>query len=95
MTALDHQTAYSAVAPTRTDVTSRVAKGLKTVFRAFFNRRHIGNLAELSDHHLADIGLLRTDLHQAARTGIVADPTATLATLRRRREDERFARQVC
>lgn len=95
MTALDHQTAYSGVAPLRTDVASRVTKGLKTVFRAFFNRRHIGNLAELSDHHLADIGLLRTDLHQAARTGIVADPTATLATLRRRREEERFARQVC
>lgn len=95
MTALDHQTAYAGAARTRTDVASRVTNGLKTVFRAFFNRRHIGNLAELSDHHLADIGLLRTDLHQAARTGIVADPTATLASLRNRREEERLARQVC
>ncbi len=95
MTALDHHPTYAGAAPTRTDVASRVTNGFKTVFRALFNRRHIGNLAELSDHHLADIGLLRTDLHQAARTGIVADPTATLATLRRRREDERFARQVC
>jgi uncharacterized protein YjiS (DUF1127 family) len=95
MTALDRQTAYAGAAQTRTDVASRVTKALKTVFRAFFNRRHIGNLAELSDHHLADIGLLRSDLHQAARTGIVADPTATLASLRSRREEERYARQVC
>lgn len=95
MTALDHPTTYAGVAPLRTDVASRVANGLKTILRAMFNRRHLGDLNELSDHQLADIGLMRSDLFEAKLTGISADPTTALSQMCQRRREEQMARRVC
>ncbi|MHB2266993.1 DUF1127 domain-containing protein [Aliihoeflea sp. PC F10.4] len=94
MTALDHTTTYASAAPLRTDVASRVANGFKAVLRAMFNRRHLGDLSELSDHQLADIGLMRSDLREARLTPIPADPTTTLSELSRQRHRERTARRV-
>lgn len=95
MTALDHPTTFAGAAPLRTDVASRVAKGFKAIFRSIFNRRHLVELNELSDHQLADMGLMRADLHQARLTRIPADPTSTLSALTRQRHRERLARRVC
>ncbi|MCO6389729.1 DUF1127 domain-containing protein [Aliihoeflea aestuarii] len=95
MTALDHTTTYAGAAPSRTDVASRVANGLKAVLRAMLNRRHLGSLNELSDHQLADIGLMRSDLFEAKLASMSADPTATLSALSQRRAEERMARRVC
>jgi uncharacterized protein YjiS (DUF1127 family) len=95
MTALERRTTYAGAAPLRTDVMSRMVKGLHAILRAMVNRRHLGNLNELSDHQLADIGLTRGDLYAARHTRILADPTSTLSALSRQRRYERLARRIC
>lgn len=95
MTALDRHTTYAGAATLRTDVTSRMVKGLRAILRAMVNRRHLGSLSELSDHQLADIGLVRADLHTASITRMPADPTSTLSALSKKRHVEKLARRVC
>ena len=95
MTAL-HPT-HAAAAETRTvAAVTRVVHGLAAFLRAWSNRRHIGSLGDLSDHELADIGLMRTDLLVARRAPLGRDPTARLSTIARERlTTEEGARRVC
>lgn len=96
MTALDHRTAAIAAETRTVAAVTRMADGLRALFRAISNRREVGNLAQLSDHHLADIGLTRTDLAVALRTPIDVDPTVRLDVMARERlAIEIAARRTC
>lgn len=96
MTALDHPT-HVIVAPSRTvAIVERVENGLRAFCRALFNRRQVIRLAELSDQHLADIGLARADLELALNAPLGADPTAQLGRLAMERSKiMSAARHVC
>ena len=48
------------------------------IVRAVRNRRAVQSLAELDEHALADIGLLRSDVHTALSRPYVADPSKVL-----------------
>lgn len=57
-------------------------------FRAWRLHRSLGSLACLDDHMLRDIGLTRSDLHDAAATPLWSDPSHILAL--RARERRRY-----
>ncbi|MDP2118514.1 MAG: DUF1127 domain-containing protein [Hoeflea sp.] len=57
---------------------------MKALLRALFNRRVVGNLEQLSDHELSDIGLTREDLRFGKSVPFNADPTTELARRARR-----------
>lgn len=63
------------------DATPPAAGMLRGLLRALANRREVGRLGDLSDAALADIGLMRGDLHFARRTPFGVDPTRRLATV--------------
>jgi uncharacterized protein YjiS (DUF1127 family) len=48
------------------------------IVQAVRNRRAVRSLAELDDRALADIGLLRTDVHAALARPSFADPSKVL-----------------
>ena len=58
---------------------------LRGLLRALANRREMTRLSDLSDRGLADIGLMRGDLHFARRAPLGVDPTARLAAVARER----------
>jgi uncharacterized protein YjiS (DUF1127 family) len=94
MTALHHPT-HAAETRTVAAVT-RVVAGLGNLFRAWKNRRHVNRLGDLSDHELADIGLMRSDLAVVLRSPIGVDPTSRLSRMARDRfTAEDGARRVC
>lgn len=96
MTALDHPTSAIAAQTRTVAVVSRVADGLRAFFRAWRNRHQVNRLDWLSDHELADIGLMRTDLVVALRAPLGVDPTARLSDFARERHAaEDGARSVC
>ena len=74
----------SAVGPGFLNVLASVLRQMKALVRALFNRRVIGNLEQLSDHELSDIGLTREDLHFGRSVPFNADPTTELARRARR-----------
>ncbi|RIK83947.1 MAG: hypothetical protein DCC69_13235 [Hyphomicrobiales bacterium] len=81
MTALDHRTPAA-----RADaVAVRATDTLRGLLRALANRREMTRLSDLSDRGLADIGLMRGDLHFARRAPLGVDPTARLAAVARER----------
>ena len=96
MSALDHRT-HAIAAETRTvAAVARVADVLRSFFRALANRRQMNRLSDLSDHALADIGLMRTDLIVAGRSPLGIDPTTRLGTIAHERfTAEDGARRVC
>ncbi|HEY8380925.1 MAG TPA: DUF1127 domain-containing protein [Microvirga sp.] len=51
---------------------------LTRLLRAFRHRRAVASMAELSDHTLADIGLLRTDVYASLAASYLADPSQAL-----------------
>ena len=59
--------------------------------RAYGKRRDLENLANLDDRMLADIGLTRGDLRDAAAEPLWRDPTAVLVMRRRERRTARWA----
>ncbi|WP_081964006.1 DUF1127 domain-containing protein [Hoeflea sp. BAL378] len=61
-----------------------VSGKMKALLRALFNRRVVGNLEQLSDHELSDIGLTREDLRFGRSVPFNSDPTAELARRARR-----------
>ncbi|MCO5070794.1 MAG: DUF1127 domain-containing protein [Rhizobiaceae bacterium] len=78
----------------RQAVATRIVNAVWKSIRLFRNRRAIYQLGELSDAHLADIGLRRSDLHVAISSPFGIDPTAQLGTLAGLRAEEALARQV-
>lgn len=102
MTALDTRT-------TLTPAAARPALGLRVVnaglavanqiakhYRSWRNRREIYRLGEMSDAQLADIGLVRGDLHVVWQTPIGIDPTEQLGRMSeaRIRAYEALARRI-
>jgi uncharacterized protein YjiS (DUF1127 family) len=73
-----------------------IVKAVANFLRAWKNRREIYRLGELSDTHLADIGLTRADLGVVVDLPFVRDPTVHLGTMAaaRQRAVEALARQV-
>lgn len=51
---------------------------LRQVARGFRNRRAVRSLEELDDRRLADIGLLRADVHASLHRSYVVDPSRVL-----------------
>jgi uncharacterized protein YjiS (DUF1127 family) len=51
---------------------------LTRVIWAFRHRAAVRSMADLSDHALADIGLLRTDVHAALGQSFLGDPSRIL-----------------
>jgi uncharacterized protein YjiS (DUF1127 family) len=101
MTALD-RTSFPLAGAVRPAVAVRVKDYIANAFRAWKNRRAIYHLGAMSDHELADIGLVRGDLHVAWRRRHDRDPTATLGRMAEARSiqtlrdaAQRAARQVC
>ena len=96
MTALDHSTPAIG-AGTRTIATVvRLTEVLRMFVRSIRNRRELNHLARLSDHELADIGLMRTDLEVVTHAPLGVDPTARLSRFARERNRlETRARRVC
>ena len=96
MTALDHRTHVIAAETRTVAAVTRVVNGFSSLFRALKNRREANRLGHLSDHELADIGLMRTDIVVAMRSPIAVDPTQRLADFARERyAAEDGARRVC
>lgn len=95
MTALDHRT-LETPARVRPALGLAVVNRVASFLRAWKNRREIYRLGEMSDAQLADIGLVRSDLHVAWRATAGVDPTATLGAISeaRLRATERAARRV-
>lgn len=81
MTALDHRTPEASIDA----AFSRAADVFRGFLRALVNRRQLGRLGDMSDSGLADIGLMRGDLHFARRQPLGVDPTARLAIVARER----------
>jgi len=81
MTALDHRTHEASIDA----ASSRAADAFRGLFRALINRRQMGRLCDMTDSGLADIGLMRGDLHFARRAPLNIDPTARLAIVARER----------
>lgn len=96
MTALDHPTSAIAAAPRTVAAVARLVEMLSGLVRSVKNRRQLNHLSAFSDHELADIGLMRTDLELVMRTPLGIDPTARLSRFARERHRvESGARRVC
>src|SRR5690606_12614286 len=68
---------------------ARAVNALATTLRAIVNRRQYLRLHEMSDHELSDIGLQRSDLHDAWARRLDLEPTRYLDALVRSRGDVR------
>lgn len=51
---------------------------VREIVRAVRHRRAVHSLAELDDHALADVGLLRADVHAALAQPYFVDPSKVL-----------------
>jgi uncharacterized protein YjiS (DUF1127 family) len=93
MTALEPTAHANAAASRVARLIVRVADLVRAIAKSRMNRRHAMELAELSDHQLADIGLTRDDLASVRQLPLGQDPTASLADIvRRRGVDDDFVR---
>ena len=70
-------------------VVTAIVAGLRSIGRAFKNRRDAGKLAALDDRMLADIGITRSDLRDAYAEPLWRDPTDILAGRARERRSNR------
>ncbi len=59
-------------------VIGNAAKVAGTIWRAVEHRRALAQVAGLDDHMLRDIGLTRSDIHDAASVPLTQDPTRML-----------------
>ena len=80
MTAICNLTTVKRPSPLGfSSIVSVILAGLQTVARAMKNRRDASLLAGMDDRMLADIGLTRSDLHDAYAEPMWRDPTDLLA----------------
>lgn len=89
MSAVDRHSAAIFAGTNRPSPAARAAThlagALRDLMRALANRRQLVQLRDLSDRGLADIGLMRLDLHFAGRAPLNVDPTLRLAATARER----------
>ncbi len=78
----DVRTAVTAV--TKQSVLKRAWNVLWRIPALMFRRRIVTRMGELSDHELADIGLMRSDLTGVLSGPFLSDPTAALNQCARR-----------
>jgi uncharacterized protein YjiS (DUF1127 family) len=78
-----------AAPPAAAAATSAMPRWLNWLTAIWRHRRDLELLASFDDHMLADIGLMRTDLHQAMAQPRWHDPTALLSDRRRERRESR------
>ena len=69
----------SSVGPAFLKTLSAASGAMTALVRALLNRRVAGTLEQLSDHHLADIGLTRSDVRQSLAMPLSVDPTVEFA----------------
>lgn len=63
------------------------------ILRAWYNRRTVRQLLDMDDRQLSDIGLYRSDVHDALSVGMSEDPSMELTRRRlQRRGNERAQR---
>jgi uncharacterized protein YjiS (DUF1127 family) len=87
MSAIEHAIPKTTAGSRLAAVARSVVALARRVTRAWVNRRHALQLAELSDHQLADIGQPRRDLALLTRSPFAGDPTTSLAEIARQRAD--------
>jgi uncharacterized protein YjiS (DUF1127 family) len=73
---------------------ARAVNAVAATFRAIGARRDFRRLHEMSDYELNDIGLERSDLHDAWARRIDVEPTRYLDALARSRGVEDAARRI-
>ena len=93
MAATDHVTRSVTVAFPALLV-ARVVGTAHALRRALVNRRMFHRLKEMTDRELADVGLMRGDLHEAWRRRAEIDPTLHLSQMARLRTFEEIVRRV-
>lgn len=85
MTALDY-TAPAIRATSRTIAALvRFGDRLAVFVRSLKNQRQVDYLSTMSDHQLADLGLMRGDIEVVARGAFGTDPTIRLSNFARER----------
>ena len=93
MAVIDHTTrpvtaAFPALLVARVIGTANVLR------RALANRRMFHHMKEMTDRELADVGLMRGDLHEAWRRRAEVDPSLNLSQMARLRAFEEITRRV-
>lgn len=83
---VSHFASASSRVAVRPVATTRVKDTLAGLFRAWKNRRAFHRLGEMSDAELADIGLIRADLHAAIEAPL-GDPTVRLRAIAAERSE--------
>ena len=95
MAVTDH-TARSVTVAFPALLVARVVGTAMALRRALKNRRMFHRLHEMTDRELSDVGILRSDLHDAWRRRVEIDPTAHLNQIARSRGSlEAAARRAC
>ncbi|WP_102960754.1 DUF1127 domain-containing protein [Mangrovicella endophytica] len=61
------------------------ASAAAAMVRTMVNRRRVGQIADMPDYLLSDLGLKRDDVHDALAQGWRSDPTYQLAIAAERR----------
>ena len=87
-------TTVHAARTTRPAFVMRMAYAVLDLLRSWKNRRELHRLGEMSDTELADIGLVRSDLHLASDLDFRSDPTAHLGAIAEARRREAVIRQA-
>lgn len=87
-------TAVHASRTTRPAFVVRMANSVLDILSAWKNRRDFYRIGEMSDTELADIGLVRADLHAASDLDFRNDPTTHLGALADARRREAMIRQA-
>jgi uncharacterized protein YjiS (DUF1127 family) len=73
---------------------ARAVATVNAILKLFGKRKDFSRLREMSDHELADIGLQRSDIHDAWSRRTDVEPTRYLDALARSRGLEDMARRV-
>lgn len=87
-------TTFHAAETTRLSFVVRAVNAGLDLLRALKNRRDFYRLGEMSDTELADIGLVRTDLHAVSDLDFRNDPTTHLGVIAEARRREAIIRQA-
>lgn len=87
-------TTFHATETTRPALVLRAANAFVDMLRAWKHRREFYRLGEMSDTELADIGLVRADLHAASDLDFRDDPTTHLGSIADARRREAVIRQA-